>query len=50
MSFDPAAHRAASLENWEAAASGWRRRRDLLDAYAAPVAQWMIEARLPAAR
>jgi ubiquinone/menaquinone biosynthesis C-methylase UbiE len=44
MSFDPAAFRAASLENWEAAASGWRRRRDLLDAYAAPVAHWMLEA------
>jgi SAM-dependent methyltransferase len=47
MSFDPAAHRQSSLENWEAAASGWRRRRDLLDAYAAPVAHWMIEAVSP---
>jgi SAM-dependent methyltransferase len=47
MSFDPAAQRQASLENWEAAASGWRRRRDLLDAYGAPVANWMIEAVAP---
>jgi SAM-dependent methyltransferase len=47
MSFDPAAHRQASLENWEAAASGWRRRRELLDAYAAPVAHWLLEAVSP---
>jgi len=44
MNFDPGAHRESSLENWEEAASGWRRRREMLDAYAAPVSHWMLEA------
>ena len=47
MSFDAEAHRRSSLENWEAAASGWRRRRELIDAFGAPVAHWMIEAVAP---
>ncbi|HUH81517.1 MAG TPA: methyltransferase domain-containing protein [Solirubrobacteraceae bacterium] len=47
MSFDPAAHRRSSLENWEAAASGWRRRREQIDAFGAPVAQWMVDAVAP---
>ncbi len=44
MTFDAEAHRRTSLENWEAAASGWRRQRELIDAFGAPVAHWMIEA------
>jgi SAM-dependent methyltransferase len=44
MSFDPQAHRRSSLEGWEAAASGWVRRRELVRALGAPVSQWMLEA------
>ena len=44
MSFDPAEHREASLENWEAAASGWSRQQELMRAFAAPVSHWMIDA------
>ncbi|HTQ68382.1 MAG TPA: methyltransferase domain-containing protein [Solirubrobacteraceae bacterium] len=44
MTFDAAEHRRSSLENWEAAASGWRRRREQIDAFGAPVAQWMVAA------
>ena len=41
------AHRAASLENWEEAASGWVRRQELLRELAAPVSHWMVEAIAP---
>jgi SAM-dependent methyltransferase len=44
VSFDPNAHREASRENWEAAAAGWLRRGDEVDALAAPVAHWMLDA------
>ncbi len=44
MTFDAEAHRRSSLENWEAAASGWRRRREMIDSFGAPVAHWMIDA------
>ena len=47
MSFDAEAHRRSSLENWEAAASGWRRQRETIDAFGAPVAHWMIDAVAP---
>jgi SAM-dependent methyltransferase len=47
MTFDAEAHRRSSLENWEAAASGWRRQRAMIDAFGAPVAHWMIEATQP---
>jgi SAM-dependent methyltransferase len=47
MSFDANAHRVASLENWEAAASGWARREDLLRELGAPVSHWMLEAISP---
>jgi SAM-dependent methyltransferase len=43
MSFDADAHRRASLEGWEAAASGWVRRAVLLRELGAPVSHWMIE-------
>lgn len=43
MSFDANAYRQASLEGWEAAASGWVRRGELLRAFAAPVSHRMIE-------
>ena len=44
MSFDANAHRRASLESWEEAASGWVRRERLLREFGAPVSQWMIDA------
>jgi SAM-dependent methyltransferase len=47
VSFDPNAHRLASLENWEEAASGWVRRQALLRELAAPVSDWMIDAIAP---
>jgi ubiquinone/menaquinone biosynthesis C-methylase UbiE len=47
VSFDANAHRQASLENWEEAASGWVRRQQLLRELAAPVSDWMIDAIAP---
>jgi ubiquinone/menaquinone biosynthesis C-methylase UbiE len=44
MSFDANAHRQASLENWEEAAAGWRRREQMMRQFAAPVSHWMIDA------
>ena len=44
MSFDPEAHRRSSLEGWEAAASGWVRRRDLVRELGEPVSRWMLDA------
>jgi SAM-dependent methyltransferase len=44
MSFDPNAHRDASLANWEEAAPGWARRAGELRAFGAPVSHWMLEA------
>ena len=44
MSFDADAHRQASLEGWEEAASGWVRRAELLRQIGAPVSHWMVEA------
>jgi SAM-dependent methyltransferase len=43
MSFDANAHRQASLEGWEEAASGWVRRQALLRDLGAPVSHWMIQ-------
>jgi len=43
MSFDADAHRRASLEGWEEAASGWVRRQQLLRELGAPVSHWMVE-------
>jgi len=42
MSFDADAYRRASLEGWEAAASGWRRQQRAVRELAAPVSHWMI--------
>jgi SAM-dependent methyltransferase len=47
MSFDANAHRDASLQNWEDAASGWVRSQELLREFAAPVSHWMIDAVAP---
>ncbi len=44
MSFDANAHRDASLEEWEAAASGWARRQELMREFAAPVSHRMLDA------
>ncbi len=44
MSFDPNQYREQSLEGWEAAASGWVRRQELMRAFAAPVSHWMLDA------
>ncbi len=45
--FDAAEHRAASLQNWEAAAAGWSRRGALVRDWLAPVSHWMVEAIAP---
>jgi len=47
MSFDPNAHREASLESWEEAASGWTRQHEAMREFAAPVSHWMIDATAP---
>lgn len=47
MSFDPEAHRDASLEGWEAAAPGWVRRQEQIRDWSAPVSQWMVQAADP---
>jgi SAM-dependent methyltransferase len=47
MSFDPEAHREASLQGWEAAAPGWVRRQEQIRNWAAPVSQWMVQAAEP---
>lgn len=40
--FDPEQHRQQSIEQWEAAAAGWARRREELKAIAQPVAERLI--------
>ena len=47
MSFDPNAHREASLRTWEEAASGWTRRQEMLRELGAPVSHWMLDAVSP---
>jgi SAM-dependent methyltransferase len=47
MSFDANAHRDASLQNWEDAATGWVRSQGLLREFGAPVSYWMIDAVAP---
>jgi ubiquinone/menaquinone biosynthesis C-methylase UbiE len=47
MSFDPNAHRDASLQGWEEAASGWTRQQQAMREFSAPVSHWMIEAIVP---
>jgi SAM-dependent methyltransferase len=47
LGFDANAHRDASLENWEEAASGWVRSQDMLRRFGAPVSHWMIDAIVP---
>jgi SAM-dependent methyltransferase len=47
MSFDPNAHREASLRTWEEAASGWTRRQEMLRTLGAPVSHWMLDAVSP---
>src|SRR5262249_51634466 len=45
--FDPEAHRAASLAGWEAAAPGWTRRQEAIRGLGMPVARWMLGAVAP---
>ncbi|HEX5851744.1 MAG TPA: methyltransferase domain-containing protein [Solirubrobacteraceae bacterium] len=47
MSFDANAHRDASLENWEDAASGWVSQAELMREFGAPVSHWMLDAIAP---
>jgi SAM-dependent methyltransferase len=47
VSFDANEYRQGSLEGWEAAAPGWRRRQELMRSFAAPVSHWMVEAIAP---
>ncbi|HTY96897.1 MAG TPA: methyltransferase domain-containing protein [Solirubrobacteraceae bacterium] len=47
MSGTPDDFRRASLEGWEAASHGWRRRREQIDSFGAPVAQWLVQAVAP---
>lgn len=42
--FDANAHRESSLEGWEAAAPGWRRRHEAITRFGAPVSEWMLDA------
>lgn len=42
--FDPDAYRAQSVEQWDAAASGWSRHREQTQAFLQPVAQWLLDA------
>jgi SAM-dependent methyltransferase len=44
MSFDANAHRESSVRNWEGAAAGWVRSQELIRAFGAPVAHWLIDA------
>jgi SAM-dependent methyltransferase len=46
-SFDPNAHRAASLAGWEAAAPGWTRRQEAIRGLGMPVSRWMLDAVSP---
>ncbi|HUA10879.1 MAG TPA: methyltransferase domain-containing protein [Solirubrobacteraceae bacterium] len=41
---DPDEQRQASIESWEAAASGWRRRQEMMRELSAPVSSWMLDA------
>lgn len=43
MSFDAEGYRQASLESWEAAASGWERQQEAMRAFAAPVSHRMLD-------
>ena len=45
--FDSNAHREASLQGWEAAAAGWRRRQEGIRKLGAPVSEWLIGAISP---
>ncbi len=47
MSFDANAHRDASLQSWEEAASGWTRQQEAMRELGAPVSHWMIDATVP---
>jgi SAM-dependent methyltransferase len=47
MSFDPNAHRDASLQSWEEAASGWTRQREAMRQFGTPVSHWMLDAISP---
>ncbi|HTU79040.1 MAG TPA: methyltransferase domain-containing protein [Solirubrobacteraceae bacterium] len=47
MSFDAEAYRRASREGWEAAASGWTRQQEQIRRFAAPVAEWLVDAVCP---
>jgi SAM-dependent methyltransferase len=44
MSFDPEAHRHASLEAWEDASSGWRSRQEMMRSWGEAVSARMIAA------
>jgi ubiquinone/menaquinone biosynthesis C-methylase UbiE len=45
--FDANAHREASLNGWEAAAAGWRRRQGAIRRVGAPVSEWLLGAISP---
>jgi SAM-dependent methyltransferase len=47
VSFDANAHRDASLQGWEEAASGWVRSQELMREFGAPVSHWLIDAVAP---
>ena len=47
MSFDPNAHRDASLRTWEEAAPGWTRQQEAMREFGAPVSHWLIDAVVP---
>jgi SAM-dependent methyltransferase len=47
VTFDANAHRDASLQGWEEAASGWTRQQAAMREFSAPVSHWMIDAIMP---
>jgi SAM-dependent methyltransferase len=47
VSFDACSYRESSLENWEGAAAGWRRRQEEIRAFGAPASAWLIDAVSP---
>jgi SAM-dependent methyltransferase len=47
VSYDANDYRQASLEGWEAAASGWSRRQEAIREFGAPVSHWMLDATCP---
>lgn len=42
--FDPEQYRRQSIEQWESAATGWSRRSEQMQRFAAPLTDWLLDA------